>query len=155
MEQNQSNPSFIGIAFIVLLAFVIDVIQFVIDLIPVLGWILNIFIEIIAGILLWVCLNKVGIKTKSSKKKITFGIGFVANFIPFVGSIASWTVDMVVIIMIDKAERRIKGVVNMEQKPFLNPAQRLRQTTAQNIYSEQQGRYQTPNRMPLRNPRLK
>ncbi len=151
----QRNPaSFIYILLVVLLALVVDIAQLILDFIPLVGWAINVVIDIFFGIVFYALLNAIGIKTRGFKKRAAFLVGLVANAIPVVGDIALWTFDILIIVWLDARERRQteKMVAEQDQQPQnMTSGQALRMRTARNIQNP--NRPQTQTRIPLQNPR--
>jgi hypothetical protein len=96
-----------------------DIIEGLLDFIPLVGWAVNIFIDIFAFLTFYVWFKILGVSFVRTRRSLAFIAGFILGAIPFTSWFA-WTLD-VVLVIID---------VNNEEKlaKFKKPMPRRGQT---------------------------
>jgi hypothetical protein len=107
----KSNLTEKNIAKIIGLSIIVDLIQTSLDLVPVIGWILNIAIDFIAWATLYMLFKRYGVNFNSFKRFMYFNSGLILDFFPFINSFA-WTIDVILVIWTVKQEERSNPAIS-------------------------------------------
>jgi hypothetical protein len=105
--QKESNSPDIGnitLWFMVAVAIFFDALQFLVNIIPFLGWILSLMVDIFAfgTFALWFKFNKIEF---TAKRNMFLGGGFLLEFIPLLNSVPFWTISIIIIALDLKAKK--------------------------------------------------
>lgn len=107
-EETRQNKISGATAFLMLaVAIFFDVIQFLLEFIPVVGTILNKFISVIAGLTFWLWLTLKGVE---SRRKWIVGGSFMVEIlpIPFLSALPVFTGGIIVIILKELAGKMME-----------------------------------------------
>lgn len=88
---------------IVGVAAAIDAFEFVLQFIPVIGWMLIPVVDVLAWLTLYLMFKKRGVKFNNFKRFMYFNSGLILDLIPFINTFA-WTVDVIMVISTVKKE---------------------------------------------------
>lgn len=92
--------------FMLAVAGVFDLIQFLISFIPYVGWIISVFLSIFVWLTfyMWFKLNGISFLDKGSRLAITFFLGAIIEVIPIINILPGWTLSVVLMLLIIRAE---------------------------------------------------
>lgn len=102
-EKKEPQISYANIFGLVAVSIFFDVIELLFDLIPVLGWIINLLVDIFAGLTFYVWFKILGVSFFSTRKWLSFASGFILGAIPFTSWFA-WTLDVILVIVAIRGE---------------------------------------------------
>lgn len=92
--------------FMLAVAGVFDLIQFLISFIPYVGWIISVFLSIFVWLTfyMWFKLNGISFLDKGARLAITFFLGAIIEVIPIINILPGWTLSVVLMLLIIRAE---------------------------------------------------
>jgi hypothetical protein len=75
----------------------IDLVQTAFDFLPLVGWIINIGIDLLTWLFFYMWFKRLGVNFNNFKRFLFFNSGLILDLIPFVNSFA-WTVDILMVL---------------------------------------------------------
>ncbi|MEI6843280.1 MAG: hypothetical protein WCK48_02125 [bacterium] len=106
-EEKKDEISFVQTVFMVTVAIIFDVVQALIELIPILGQIISIFIDIAAFFTFYLWFKMNGMNFSDPKKAGIMGGGFLIELIPILNALPAWTLAVVLLIGTTKAKELV------------------------------------------------
>lgn len=82
-----------------------DITQFLFNFIPVVGWIISGFIFAFAFLTFYVWFKLYGTNFMTPKRALAMGAGVIIEMVPILNSLPGWTVAVLFLIGIEKAEK--------------------------------------------------
>lgn len=124
------SPRPINIGMLILLlmfSFAVDIFQLVLDLIPMIGWIINVGVDFIVGWIFFLWFKIIGVKY-TKRTTMAFIAGFILDLIPYIDTLA-WTIDVIMIYASTHiSSRQLSNEQSQENYKF-NRYQQERQAT--------------------------
>jgi hypothetical protein len=83
----------------VMMSVFVDCVQFLLDWVPVVGWLLNIILDAVVLGIYWLWFKMKGVNfSQGGAPAVSFVVGALLDLVPFVSAFA-WTLDVVMVAM--------------------------------------------------------
>jgi hypothetical protein len=90
-----------------------DIVQFVLDLIPIAGWILAEFIALFAFLTFFVWFKLYGRSFTSPKRFSAMAVGSIIEMVPILNGLPGWTVAVILLVVVERGEAALSKVVGV------------------------------------------
>ena len=86
-----------------------DLVQAALDFIPIVGWLMNMIVDVIAWVTFYMLFRRYDVKFNTFERFMYFNSGLILDLVPFINTFA-WTLDVLMVIRSVKSEERNSGL---------------------------------------------